>query len=169
MAHTKDTIRIPKEELSRLKSSVDLVALVQSYGVQLKKHGADMIGLCPFHNDKSPSLIVTPAKGLWHCMGACQMGGDVLSWIMKAEGVSFRHGVELLKEGHVSTLVSSDKLIKTATVPKLPTPVSTEASDQELLNQVTEYYHKTLLEDPLGHSAREYLKKRGLFDPEMVS
>jgi len=65
--------------------------------IQLKRHGTDLIGLCPFHDDHEPSLVITPDKNLWHCLGACQTGGTVIDWVMKAEGVSFRHAVELLR------------------------------------------------------------------------
>ena len=91
--------RIPEEELERLKKEVSVQALAEARGVRLKRHGADLIGLCPFHEDKEPSLVITPGKNLWHCLGACQSGGSVIDWVMKAEGVSFRHAVELLREG----------------------------------------------------------------------
>ena len=61
--------RIPSEELERLKSDVPIAAIVEAAGVKLAKHGADLRGLCPFHDDKEPSLVVTPAKNLWHCLG----------------------------------------------------------------------------------------------------
>ena len=55
-------------------------------GVVLTPHGADLIGRCPFHDDHEPSLVITPAKNLWHCLGACQRGGSVIDWVMQAEG-----------------------------------------------------------------------------------
>ena len=55
-----------------------------------------LIGLCPFHNDTSPSLVITPDKNLWNCLGACGEGGSVVQFVMKVEGVSLRHAVELL-------------------------------------------------------------------------
>jgi len=63
--------RIPKEEIERLKRETDLAALVRASGVELAPHGAngDLIGRCPLHDDRTPSLVVTPAKGLWHCLG----------------------------------------------------------------------------------------------------
>lgn len=161
--------RIPQPDLDRLKADIDLTALIRAKGIELKPHGtADLIGRCPFHDDKTPSLVVTPSKGLWHCLGACQAGGDILSWIMKAEGVSFRHAVELLRDGQAATLLSSEKVVKVASIPKLAPPVAMDADDQTLLNQVTDYYHKTLKEDPAAHKAREYLQKRGLAHPEAV-
>ncbi|MBN1981172.1 MAG: hypothetical protein JW795_06550 [Chitinivibrionales bacterium] len=74
--------RIPQEELARLKRDIDLAALIRSKDVELKPQGKDLIGLCPFHNDTNPSLIVTPEKNLWHCLGACNAGGSVIDWIM---------------------------------------------------------------------------------------
>jgi len=55
--------------LERLKREVDLAELVRSSGVKLRQHGKDLLGLCPFHNDKEPSLVVTPQKNLWNCLG----------------------------------------------------------------------------------------------------
>lgn len=70
--------RIPDELLERLKAEVSLVSLVEAHGVTLRKVGTDMVGSCPFHDDASPSFVVTPAKNLWHCLGACQTGGSVV-------------------------------------------------------------------------------------------
>jgi len=74
--------RIPAAELERLKEDIALVRLVESTGVALKAHGADRIGHCPFHEDKTPSLVISPKKNLWHCLGACQTGGTVIDWVM---------------------------------------------------------------------------------------
>ena len=64
--------RIPDEVIGRLKQEVSLQRLAESQGVKLKRHGADLVGLCPFHDDKEPSLVITPKQNLWHCLGACQ-------------------------------------------------------------------------------------------------
>ena len=71
--------------------------LAEGMGITFKRHGADLLGLCLFHDDKEPSLVITPKQNLWHCLGACQCGGSVIDWVMQAEGVSFRHAVELLQ------------------------------------------------------------------------
>jgi DNA primase len=180
--------RIPAEEVERLKAEISVERLVEARGIKLKKHGKDLIGLCPFHEDHAPSLVVTPSKNLWHCLGACQTGGSVVDWVMKAEGVSFRHAVELLRADAVSTACApapGAKLdaartgrarvgrppsmnpgsIRHSTVPRLPPPVALEADDQALLNQVAGYYHETLKESP---EALAYLEKRGLRSAEMV-
>jgi hypothetical protein len=84
-------------ELERLKASVSVGDLVAASGVVLARQGGDLAGLCPFHEDREPLLKVTPAKNLWHCFG-CGAGGGPIDWVMKQQGVSFRHAVELLRE-----------------------------------------------------------------------
>src|SRR5471032_2588574 len=96
--------RIPESEIERLKNEISVERLVESAGIELKKSGKNFLGQCPFHDDAEPSLVVTPAKNLWHCF-ACQIGGGPIDWVMKQNGVSFRHAVELLREG-VSTLAA---------------------------------------------------------------
>ncbi len=91
--------RVPEELIERLKAEVSLVSLAEAAGVTLRKTGSDLTGCCPFHEDSSPSLVISPARNLWHCLGACQAGGSVIDWVMRAEGVSFRHAVELLRDG----------------------------------------------------------------------
>jgi DNA primase len=93
--------RIPEQEIARLKREVSIERLAEARGIKLKRHGADLIGLCPFHEDRSPSLVVSPQKNLWNCLGACGKGGSVIDWVMRAEGVSFRHACELLKQEHL--------------------------------------------------------------------
>jgi len=155
--------RIPEAEIERLKREISLERLVESAGVVLTRHGADLHGLCPFHDDKGPSLVVSPAKNLWHCLGACQTGGSVIDWVMKAQGVSFRHAVELLREG--LPLAAGARPVKETTVRQLPPPVAPDADDQRLLNQVIGYYHETLKRTP---AALDYLKARGLDQPQAI-
>lgn len=158
--------RIPDDELDRLKRDTDLAALVRARGVKLSRQGRDLIGLCPWHDDKEPSLVVSPAKGLWHCLGACGEGGSVIDWVMKAEGVSFRHAVEILRNGSPSlAAASSHRQVKTSTVPKLPCPLDLESTNDELLDQVVGFYHETLQSNP---EAMAYLDKRGIADEEAI-
>jgi DNA primase len=89
--------RIPDEELEQLKREVSLLERVRAAGIALRKHGANWLGRCPFHDDQTPSLVITPAKNLWHCLGACQAGGSVLDWEMRRHGLSFRHAGERLR------------------------------------------------------------------------
>ncbi|MCC6805921.1 MAG: toprim domain-containing protein [Deltaproteobacteria bacterium] len=157
--------RIPQEEVERLKNEVSIERLASSAGVELKRHGADLHGHCPFHDDKTPSLVVSPKKNLWHCLGACQTGGSVIDWVMKAHGVSFRHAVELLREQHPSLAAPIASAVKHSTVRKLAAPVAHDADDRALLQQVIDFYHATLKQSP---EALAYLKKRGLDSAEMI-
>lgn len=156
--------RIPDEVLKRLKEEVDLGELVVRSGVALKRAGRDLVGCCPFHDDDTPSLVVSPAKGLWHCMGACQAGGSAIDWVMRTQGVSFRHAVELLRAGEVPA-VGAGKVVRSSTVRRLPPPVTAESADAEVLAQVVAYYHATLKESP---EALAYLARRKIDDPGAI-
>ncbi len=153
--------RIPEAEIERLKAEVSVERLIESSGIELKKSGKDFIGKCSFHADDTASLVVTPAKNLWHCFG-CGIGGGPIDWVIKKNGVSFRHAVELLRDG-ISTLAASP--VKRTTVRALDAPVSLDADDQALLNQVIDYYHNTLKTSP---EALAYLKSRGIASMEAV-
>jgi DNA primase catalytic core len=155
--------RIPDSEIERLKMEVSVERLVEASGIELKKTGKDLTGCCPFHEDDTASLVVTPAKNLWHCFG-CGIGGGPIDWVIKKNGVSFRHAVELLREG-VSSLAADPGSVKRTTVRALPPPVAFDADDHALLNQVADYYHDTLKQSP---EALEYLKARGLASTEAV-
>ncbi len=155
--------RIPDTEVQRLKDEIAVQRLVEAAGVVLKRTGKDLAGCCPFHADDTASLVVTPAKNLWHCFG-CQCGGGPIDWVMKLKGVSFRHAVELLKDDSALAAVSGEP-VKRATVRTLPPPVSLDADDRALLTQVVDYYHQTLKQSP---EALVYLQSRGLNHPELV-
>ncbi|MDQ3256474.1 MAG: CHC2 zinc finger domain-containing protein [Acidobacteriota bacterium] len=156
--------RITEAEVERLKREVSLERLVESKGVKLQRRGADLHGCCPFHDDKTPSLVVTPSKNLWHCFGACAVGGSVIDWVMRAEGISFRHAVELLKADYLA-LGDVTAPVKRSTVQKLETPLDTEADDHELMKQVATYYHETAKGSP---ELLDYLERRGLRSSEML-
>jgi DNA primase len=158
--------RIPEQVVERLKAEVSVQRLAEARGVSLTKHGADLHGRCPFHDDRTPSLVITPTKNLWHCLGACQAGGTVIDWVMKAEGVSFRHAVELLVNDSLPVAAASSALpAKRSTVRKLPTTLKRDAEDAQLMGQVIEYYHETLLGSP---EALGYLKRRGIDTEEAI-
>jgi DNA primase len=86
--------RRPESELERPKKGVAIERLVMGFGVELKRHRAELIRRCPFHEDRRPSLVVSPNKNLWHCPGACHVGGSTVDWVMRTRGVSFRHAVD---------------------------------------------------------------------------
>jgi DNA primase len=156
--------RIPEMELERLKREIALVRLAEARGIALKQHGRDLIGLCPFHDDHAPSLVISPDKNLWHCLGACQCGGSVIDWVMKMEGVSFRHAVELLRND-LPLAASYRAPVKATTVRKLAAPFTPSEDEQAALSQVIGYYHETLKQSP---EALAYLEKRGIRSSEAI-
>ena len=157
--------RIPEGDLEQVKRQTDLRALVQSRGIELKKHGTkDFIGRCPFHDDKNnPNFIVSPQKGLWHCM-ACGKAGNAIQFVQQHDGFSFRHAFDLLKQGSPAVF-SAQPMQKQSTVPKLPCPLDAEADDATLFRQVVGYYHERLKQTP---TARAYLASRGLDDDRLI-
>lgn len=152
--------RIADAEIERLKAEVSLVRLVESSGVKLQKRGAELLGRCPFHEDDTPSLSVSAGKNLFHCFG-CQASGGPIDWVMKREGVSFRHAVELLRADYAPNPDAAP--IVRSTVAKLP--VLSSAEDGRLMADVVDYYTRSLRAsaDALG-----YLEKRGLTHPELI-
>ena len=160
--------RVSEAEIQRLKREISVERLAEARGVKLKKHGKDLIGLCPFHDDHEPSLVITPDKNLWHCLGACQAGGSAIDWVMKAEGASFRYAVELLRAGLPSLAAEppAKRLPpKLGSVRKLPVVGAKSADDAALLLDVVDYYHQTLLGSA---EALEYLGERGIRNEEAI-
>jgi DNA primase len=181
--------RIPEAEIERLKREISLERLVAARGIALVRHGADLVGTCPFHADKTPSLVVSPEKNLWHCLGACQTGGSVLDWVMKTEGLSFRHAVEFLRTGGdvsaapdvraaaasaasatAATLDIGESAraggLRKSTAKRIHDVSLRDADMQGTLQRVVAYYHATLLESP---EALSYLQQRGITHPEVVA
>jgi DNA primase len=112
--------------------------------------------------------VISPTSNLFNCFG-CGAGGSVIDWVMKTQGVSFRHAVELLKHDVAavtsSLAASSESPVKKTTVPKLAAPVSLDADDQTLLREVVDYYHETLMDSMEGIA---YLEARGLADGGLI-
>ncbi|OSM94034.1 MULTISPECIES: CHC2 zinc finger domain-containing protein [Lonsdalea] len=153
--------RIPDSELQHLKAAVPLVEVVRAQGRQVFKRGKDWVVLCPFHQEKTPSCVLSPEKNLYHCFG-CNAGGSVLDWVMQTERLSLRKAVERLRgelgeNPSVQPLVGQDE-------PAVFT--EDEPGRQALLSRVVEFYHHTLLNAP---EAIVYLEKRRLNHPELVA
>ena len=153
---------VPPEVKERLKREVSIQRLAEARGIKLTRSGKELIGLCPFHDDRNPSLNIDPVKNVWSCKGACGEGGDVFLWVMRAEGVSFHHALELLKRDYAP---SAGPVVKIATVPKLPPLIDATADDKKLLGTVVDYYNRTLKDSP---EAQRYLIKRGLESSEII-
>ena len=145
-------VRYSEELLEEIKRKNDIVDLISQY-VVLKRKGRNYFGLCPFHNEKSPSFSVSPDKQIFKCFG-CGVGGNALHFITKIENVSFIESVQILAER--------------AGI-KLPTSYNEEDDKRAKLrqevykiNQATaEFYHKTLYQ-PTSKQAQQYIKNRKL-------
>ena len=140
--------RIPDNQLEKIKREVSLLKLAESQGYTLKKQGKDYAVLCPFHEEKTPSCMISPTKNVYHCFG-CGAKGSVIDWTMKTQGVGFRHAVEILRDdASLAATAASTTSIKQSTVPKLEAPITDKVEDQQALQQVINYYHQTLKQSP---------------------
>jgi DNA primase len=156
--------RIPSDLLERIKQETPLRLLVERSGVALKVSGENLLGLCPMHEDHDPSLVLTPSRGLWHCLGACQAGGTVIDWVMKAEGLDFREAVDRLLAEFFPLEAAS--LVRRAAVTELSCPLDLEADDQTLLNQYADFCHELFRTTA---EPKEYAAKRCIASDELVS
>jgi len=144
--------------ITEVKQRLDIVEIVSEY-VTLQKAGRNFKGLCPFHSEKHPSFFVFPAQQSWHCFGACGTGGDILSFIMKKEGIDFGQALRLLAQKGGITLSP------------LEGPSKAVDEKKERLFQIneaaTEYYHHLLSSTKAGEAARSYLARRKVM-PETI-
>ena len=143
-------------EVEEIKSRLDIAEIVGQY-IQLQKVGRTLKAPCPFHAEKTPSFIVSPDRQSWHCFGACSTGGDVISFVMKREGIEFPEALRMLAER------AGVQLKERRSSPEQ------EKTRQRLYaanDAAAGWYHQLLAGDA-GREAREYLQKRGL-DSETI-
>jgi DNA primase len=146
--------RIKDESVEVVKATADIVALVEGY-TRLRKSGARFVGLCPFHQEKTPSFGVSPDRGSFKCFG-CGEGGDAIAFVEKLENLDFVGAIEFLAD-------------------RFNVPLEYEESSPEqdrqrrqrerlfaLLEQATSFYERHLWDSPRGEAARSYLESRGL-------
>ena len=141
-----------RDAVAEIKSRLNIEDLVSQY-VVLKRTGATLKGLCPFHSEKSPSFVVSPDRGIAYCFG-CHKGGDVFKFLQEIEGIEFGEALKILAE---KTGVELEKQQMAKRITK------DERSDLfEIHEEVTAFYEKKLWETNEGAKVLEYLKKRGL-------
>ena len=151
--------RYSEEILNEVRQANDIVDVISQY-VHLKRSGRNYFGLCPFHNEKSPSFSVSPDKQIFHCFG-CGVGGNVITFVSQIEGLNFVETVQMLAER--------------ANI-QLPTLQNNGDTQREILkdkvykvNEFTaEYYHQNLYK-PQAKTAQEYVKKRQLTNETLKS
>jgi DNA primase len=160
--------RFAENELERVKREADLAALVARSGIELRPHGEDLLGLCPFHDDHEPSLVVSPKKGLWHCLGKCSAGGTAIDWVMRHDGLTFREAVVHLQSGATPTHPKAAAKEKSPGLNgSSPRSVSSLAAARRvspaLLSRVAAIYRESYRSST---AAREYATKRGIGSEE---
>ena len=145
---------IPEEKISEIKNAADIVDIV-SEAVLLKKAGKNHLGLCPFHSEKTPSFTVSPDKQIFYCFG-CGTGGNVFSFLMKQEGLSFPEAVRRLGKRYGIDI--PDRPLS----PEQKKKISERESLFDINRRAMEFYHQNLKTSGAGQAARIYLKKRGI-------
>ena len=136
------------DDLELIKQKLNIVEFIQEY-LPLKKAGVNYKANCPFHQERTPSFMVSPERGIFHCFG-CGIGGDIFKFLMEQEGIEFKEALELLakKAGVVLKHTRQEK------------------NSLDILFEINlkaaQFFSYMLLEHPLGKPALDYLKKRGL-------
>ena len=144
--------RYSEEIVEEVRQNNDIVSVISQY-VHLSRKGRNYFGLCPFHNEKSPSFSVSPDRQIFHCFG-CGVGGNVYTFLMKIEGITFKEAIETLAEKaniQLPVLENGQDSIREELKAKV-----------YKVNEFTaEYYHQNLYK-PTAKIAQEYIKKRKL-------
>lgn len=151
--------RIPDEKVELVRKSSDIVEVISDH-VQLKKQGRQYIGLCPFHGEKSPSFSVSPDKQLYHCFG-CGAGGNVFSFVMELQGLTF---IEAVKQ------LANRSNVELPYVESKKDEGSTNRSHEQIRNahkRAAELYHRILTLTEEGKEGRDYLLGRGFTREQM--
>ena len=142
-------------QVEEIKSRLDIIDVLSGY-INLKPAGANFKANCPFHNEKTPSFMVSRDKQIWHCFG-CGEGGDIFGFVMKMEGVDFPEALRQLASKAGVELRRED-----------PAITSQRTRLMDITEAAAEFYHQILLKRPEAEAARQYLGKRGL-TPEIIS
>jgi DNA primase len=146
--------RIKDESVERVKAAMEIVPLVEET-VRLRKTGGTYKGLCPFHQERTPSFTVSPARGTFKCFG-CDEGGDAITFLMKRDNIDFVDAIEVLA-GRFNVELEYEE--------SSPEHERKRARDERLralLERATEFYGRVLWDSDVGTPAREYLASRGL-------
>ena len=151
--------RYSEEIIEEVRQANDIIDVISQY-IHLKRSGRNYFGLCPFHNEKSPSFSVSPDKQIFHCFG-CGVGGNVFTFLMKIEGVNFIEALQMLAERaqiQLPTLSNSVDSIKEELKEKI-----------YQINEFTANYYHQKLYLPESKIAQEYIKKRKLSNETLKS
>ena len=142
---------IVDEDVRKVRDESDIIRIITEH-TQLKKTGAQWMGLCPFHGEKSPSFSVNAEKGVYYCFG-CQVSGDVIDFVREIEGLDFAGSVEFLAAKTGISLRYTDQ--------NEGRRRNRRKEYAEIVQKAVDSYHRRLLEDPAARPARDYLRARG--------
>ena len=145
---------ISPESLEQLKQAADIVEVISAH-TDLRRQGARWVGLCPFHEERTPSFSVEPQEKLYHCFG-CGVGGDVIKFVEEKEGLGFAEAVELLADRY------GVELQREREDPRAQERRQRRRRLEQLLERTAAYYANYLWESREAGRAREYLSGRGL-------
>ncbi len=143
---------IPREIIDQIRDRTDIVEVVQRH-VSLKRKGSSWLGLCPFHQEKTPSFNVVPSKGIYHCFG-CGEGGDVFKFIMKMQGLGFMEAVRELA-APAGVVIQEREL-----TPEEQHRIRKRATLYDVCEAAASYFQQVLLARPEGAAGRAYLEQR---------
>lgn len=143
-------------DIDRVREATDLVELVSEV-TQVKKSGRSYMAVCPFHQEKTPSMSIDRARGLYHCFG-CGKGGDVFEFVQETRGVDFREALDMLAAKAGVTLVRDPAEAKQR---------GRRAAAVDALRRAVEVYHQRLKKAPDAGPARSYLRSRG-YDVDLI-
>ena len=145
-------MRIPEHTIEEIRNSASIVDVISSY-VQLRKRGKNFIGLCPFHEEKTPSFTVSEEKQIFNCFG-CQTGGNIFKFLMEYKSISFIEAVQEVAEIIGITLNFNEE--------KFSSAESELEKYYELNVFAAKFFSDNLLSSEAGEIARDYLKKRNI-------
>jgi DNA primase len=145
---------ISPDSVDRVKQAADIVEVVSAH-TDLRRQGARYVGLCPFHDERTPSFSVEPQEKLYHCFG-CGVGGDVIKFVEEKDGLNFAEAVELLADRYGVELEREQE------DPRAEARRQRRRRLEELLDRAASFYANTLWESKEAGKARDYLAERGL-------
>jgi DNA primase len=150
-------MRIPDTKIEEIRNTADIVDIISAY-VQLKKRGKNYFGVCPFHQEKTPSFAVNEEKQIYHCFG-CGAGGDVFKFLMEYKSISFIEAVQEIAE-QLGIKIEYDQNISVE-----------KQNEQETYYDINlraaKYFSDNLLKNIAGEYARDYLTGRKLTEKTM--
>lgn len=147
---------MPDSQVEEIKNRLDIVEVISEYVSNMKQAGGNWKGLCPFHNEKTPSFMVSRDKQIWHCFG-CGEGGDVFSFVQKIEGMEFPEALKILAKRAGVTLRYEDKGLS-----------NQKTKLMDVLEAAARFYHYNLMKVAEAEAARNYLFSKRALTEETV-